>query len=128
MLNEISQIVVFAFGVLVCVLSVWGIIVPDKMMKFVYGAVEKDWGIHLAVVLRLILGAALVIVAPESRFPLIFEILGWIAIVAAVGLVLMGRARLRKFVAWFQRMPQPLIRIWLLFGVAFGALLVYGVV
>ncbi len=128
MLNEISQILVLAFGVIVCLLSAWGIVVPDKMMKFVYGAVEKDWGIHLAVILRLILGAALVIVAPESRFPLVFEILGWIAIVAAVGLVFMGRARMRNLVAWFQRMPQPLIRIWLLFGVAFGALLLYGVV
>ncbi len=128
MLNEIAQIVVLAFGVIVCLISVWGIVVPDKMMQFVYGAAERDWGIHLAVVLRLILGAALVLVAPESRFPLVFEILGWIAIVAAVGLVLMGRARLRKFVAWFERMPQPLIRIWLLLGVAFGALLVYGVV
>lgn len=128
MLNEISQIVVLAFGVLVCVLSAWGIVVPGKMMKFVYGAAEKDWGIHLAVVLRLILGAALVIVAPESRFPLVFEILGWIAIIAAVGLVFMGRARLRNLVAWFQRMPQPLIRTWLLFGAAFGALLLYGVV
>ena len=128
MLNEISQIVVLAFGVIVCVLAAWGILAPDRMMNFVYGAMEKDWGIHLAVILRLVLGAALVIAAPDSRFPLIFQILGWIAIIAAVALLFIGRARLRKFVAWFEHMPQPLIRVWLLFGVAFGALLVYGVV
>lgn len=128
MLNELSQIVVLAFGVAVCLLSVWGIVVPDKMMSFVYGALEKDWGIHLAVFLRLVLGAALVIAAPDSRFPLVFEILGWIAIVAAVTLVFMGRTRLRKLVAWFEHMPMPLIRVWLLFAIAFGALLVYGVV
>jgi hypothetical protein len=98
------------------------------MMKMVYGVVHQDWGIHFAIVLRLVLGAALVIAAPESRFPLFFEILGGIAIVAAVALLLMGRERLRKFVAWFERMPPAMIRVWLLFGIAFGAFLVYGIV
>jgi hypothetical protein len=91
------------------------------------GAVDEDWGIHVAVVARLILGAALVIAAPGSRFPLIFEILGWFAIFAAVVIVLMGRERLRRFVALFERMSPLLIRIWLLFGAAFGAFLVYAI-
>jgi hypothetical protein len=128
MLIEISQTVVLAFGIAVGVLSVWGVLAPDKMMKMVYGVVHQDWGIHFAIVLRLVLGAALVIAAPESRFPLFFEILGGIAIVAAVALLLMGRERLRKFVAWFERMPPAMIRVWLLFGIAFGAFLVYGIV
>lgn len=126
-MNEVSQIVVLAFGAAIGALCVWGIVVPEKMMNFVYGATEKDWGIHLAVVLRLLLGAALVIAAPHSHFPLIFEILGWFAIVAAVVLLFLGRARLRKFIAWFQHMPRPLIRVWLLCGVVFGAFLAYGI-
>ncbi len=128
MLSGTFQAVVLAFGVAVCALSVWGMLAPDKMMKMVYGAVHQDWGIHLAIVLRLVLGAALLIAAPESRFPLIFEILGWVAIIAAVGLVFMGRERLRKLVAWFDRMPHPMIRICLFGGIVFGAFLVYGIV
>ena len=96
-------------------------------MKLVTGAVDKEWGIHLAVVIRLIFGAALVIAAPDSRFPLIFEVLGWLAIFAALVIVFMGRARLRRFMALFERMSPVFIRIWLLFGAAFGAFLVYGV-
>ena len=126
MLNEVAQSIVLAFGVVVGALCVWGIAVPQKMMGFVYGVTAKDWGIHLAVVLRLLLGAALVIAAPRSRFPATFEVLGWIAIAAAVALLFMGRKRLHKLVAWFERMPQPLIRAWLLFGVVFGAFLAYG--
>jgi hypothetical protein len=133
MLVEISQTVVLAFGLAVCLLTFWGVLAPGKMMKIVYGvlqygALHMDWGIHLAVVLRLVLGVALVIAAPESRFPLIFEILGWIAIAAAVAILLMGRDRLRKFIGWFQRMSSAMIRVWLLFGIAFGAFLVYGIV
>jgi hypothetical protein len=127
MMNEASQIVVLALGVVVFALSLWGLLVPDKLMKLVMGAVDEDWGIHVAVVVRLVFGAALVIAAPGSRFPLIFEVLGWLAIVAAVVIVLVGRERLRRFVALFKGMSPLLIRIWLLFGAAFGAFLVYGV-
>ena len=127
MLISASQIVVLALGVVVCALSAWGMLVPDKLMKFVYGVMDKDWGIHFAVVVRLLLGAALIIAAPGSRFPHAFEIIGWIAVVAAVAIVFMGRERLRRFVGVFERIPQAMIRIWLLFGIAFGAFLVYGI-
>lgn len=96
-------------------------------MQIVRGTVEKDWGIHFAVIVRLLLGAALIIAASGSRFPQLFEILGWIAVVAAVAIVFMGRKRLRKFVGWFDRLSPAMIRTWLLFGIAFGAFLVYGV-
>lgn len=127
MLITASEIIVFALGAVVCALSVWGLLAPDKILKLVNGVMDKDWGIHVAVVVRLLLGAALIIAAPESRFPLIFEILGWIAVVAAVAILLMGRERLRKFVAWFGRFSEAMIRVWLLFGIAFGAFLVYGI-
>jgi hypothetical protein len=123
-----SQIIVLALGVIVCGLSAWGFMAPDKIWKLVNGAMDKNWGIYVAVVARLFLGAALIVVAPESRFPLAFEILGWFAVVAAVGILLMGRERLRKFVAWFEQFSQAMIRVWLLFGIGFGAFLVYGVV
>ncbi len=128
MLTEISQVVVLAFGAIVCAMSLWGLAAPEKMMTFVYGAMEKDWGIHLAVGLRVLLGAALLVAAPGSRFPLLFEILGWIAIVAAVAILLMGRERLHKIVAYFKGLPGAMIRGWLVFGAAFGVLLVYGMV
>jgi len=128
MLTNTSQIIVLALGAIVCALSAWGLFAPDKILKLVNGVMDKDWGIHAAVVARLLLGAALIIAAPESRFPLIFEILGWIAVAAAAGILFMGRERLRKFVAWFAQFSQAMIRVWLLFGIAFGAFLVYGIV
>jgi len=128
MLIAASQIVVLALGVIVCALSVWGTVAPDKLCKLVNGAMERDWGIYMAVVARLLLGAALIVIAPDSRFSLAFEILGWLAIVAAVIILFAGRDRLRRFVAWFGQSSQAMIRVWLLFGTAFGAFLIYGVV
>ncbi len=127
MISLVSQSIVFLIGVLVCVLSLWGCFVPDKLTKLVMRVVDQEWGIYFAVVVRLLMGAALIVAAPVSRFPLIFEILGWIAIVAAVALIFIGRERMAALIAWFVRRSAWLIRLWLLFGMAFGGFLIYGI-
>jgi len=112
----ISQIVVLVFGVTIFVAAGRGIFAPDKLMTLVTS------------ISRLVLGAALIGVAPASSFPIVFQALGWIAIVAAAALVVAGRERIREFIVWLsERFSAPIIRLWLLFGLAFGAFLVYGV-
>ena len=124
----VSQITVLVIGVTVIVLAGWGIFAPEKLMTLVASAMDKYWGIYIAVIVRLVLGAALVIVAPSSLFPIVFQALGVIAIVAAIALVLVGRERTRRFIAWWsERFSAQIVRLWLLFGVAFGGFLVYGV-
>ena len=124
----ISQIIVLALGVTISVLSVWGIFAPDKLMTLATSTMDRRSGIYIAVIVRLVLGAALIGVAPASSFPVVFQALGWIAIVAAVGLVVAGRERVRKFIVWWsKRFSAPIIRLWLLFGLAFGVFLIYGV-
>ena len=124
----VSQISLLVIGVTIIVLAGWGIFVPEKLMTFVTSAMDKSWGIYIAVIVRLVMGSALIIVAPASLFPIVFQVLGVIAIVAAIAVLLMGRERMRRFLAWFsERFSAPIIRLWLLFGVAFGGFLVYGV-
>ena len=124
----VSQISLLVIGVTIIVLAGWGMFAPEKLMTFVTSEMDKSWGIYVAVIVRLVMGSALIIVAPASRFPIVFQALGVIAIVAAIALVLMGRERIRRLLAWFsERFSASIIRLWLLFGVAFGGLLVYGV-
>jgi len=124
----ISQIIVLVIGITVIVLAGWGIFAPEKLMTFVTSSMDKQWGIYVAVIVRLFLGSAMIIVAPASHFPIVFQALGVIAIVAAIALVLMGRERIRRFIAWWsERFSAHIVRLWLLFGVAFGGFLVYGV-
>ena len=124
----VSQISLLVIGVTIIVLAGWGMFAPEKLMTFVTSEMDKSWGIYVAVIVRLVMGSALIIVAPASQFPIVFQALGVIAIVAAIALVLMGRERIRRLLAWFsERFSASIIRLWLLFGVAFGGLLVYGV-
>ncbi len=127
MLQISSQFVVILIGVIVAVLSAWGLAVPDRLIALVSSAMHERWGMLVAVIVRLLLGAALILAAPASRFPALFEILGWLAIVAAVVLLVMGRDRMRALIGWFAGMPSAAVRIWLAFGLAFGGFLVYGV-
>ena len=109
-------------------LAAWGMFAPEKLMTFVTSAMDKYWGIYIAVIVRLVLGSALIIVAPASLFPIVFQALGVIAIVAAIALVLMGRERIRRFVAWWsERFSAQIVRLWLLFGMVFAGFLFYGV-
>ena len=124
----VSQIAVLLIGVTIVVLAGWGVFAPEKLMTLVTSAMDRHWGIYVAVTVRLVLGSALIIVAPVSLFPMVFHVLGVIAIVAAIALLLMGRERIRRFIAWWsERSSAPIVRMWLLFGIAFGGFLVYGV-
>ncbi len=123
-----SQITVLVIGVTVFVLAGWGIFAPEKLKSLVASAMDKYWGIYSAVIVRLVLGSALIVVAPASRFPVVFQVLGLLTIVAAIIVALMGRERIRRFLAWFsERFSAPIVRLWLLFGMAFAGFLVYGV-
>ena len=124
---SVSQAVVLVFGIVVGVLSIWGIIAPTRLISIVRSVMDRGFGIYAAVIARVLLGVALIIAAAESRFPTGFEILGWIAIAAAVGLAFIGRERLRKFIGWFDRFSPAQIRLWLVLGIVFGGFLVYGV-
>jgi len=127
MLAFVSQIVVLIAGVSLCLFAVWGLYAPLKLMYSVKAVMDADWGIYFAVLLRVALGVALVLSASDSRFPSVFTILGWVAIVAGLVAAILGRARLRRFVNWWvDRFSPSSIRLWVVFALAFGVTLIYG--
>lgn len=127
MLAQVSQFVVLALGITVFALSVWGMYSPAALVKMVTQVMDQSLGMYIAVIVRLILGVALIFAAPASHFPTAFHILGWIAIIAAVVLIVVGREGVRSIIAWFQNFSTSTVRTWLLFGMAFAAFLIYGV-
>ena len=128
MLINLSRFIVLAAGVSLCGMSVWGFLQPRKLMKWVKDTMDADWGFWFAILVRVLLGVALITAAPASKFPSGFWVVGWIAITAAIAVAVMGREMLRKFVQWFLDQFSPaLIRFWLLFALTFGGFLIYGV-
>lgn len=127
MISSIAQLIVFVFGVIICLLSLWGVFCPDRLIKLVKDVMHEGWGMYIAVFARLLLGVSLIFAAPDSRFPITFEILGWLTLVAALVLLFVGRDRISALIAWFERCSILFIRLWVVFGVVFGGFLIYGI-
>lgn len=117
--------IVFAVGWLIVAGSFALLVAPGMMRKILAEFPKRHW-IALAVSLRILIGILLIIAAPGTRAPMFVQIIGVIAIVAALFLALLGPARLQRFVEWFLRKPDRMFRCWSLFGLAFGAALVWA--
>lgn len=121
------QFLVMGFGVLIVALSALGVAAPQRLLDWVSRLWSRPWSQWLAIGVRLLLGWALLQIAVHSRCPLALTILGWVAIVAALGLALAGRERVGRLIAWGTGQPAVLLRTWCLVGVAFGLFLLWAV-
>lgn len=127
MINAVAEVFVLVMGVAISALSLWGMFSPNRFRGFVREALEEDWGIHAAVVVRIFLGLALIIAAADSRFPILFQSIGWLALIAAVVLMLAGRVRLLGILVWIEKFSTTAVRLWMLSGLLFGGLLICGI-
>jgi hypothetical protein len=75
--------------------------------------------------LRLLAGAALIAAAGATAHPLLVELLGWLFVLAGLGLVVIPVRPLRRLADRFGDLSPLWLRCWLLAGLAFGGLLVY---
>ena len=121
-----AQIIVALFGIVLVLLSLWGMISPDRLVRMVRSVMDKSWGMPFAVGVRIIMGVALLFAAPASKFPVLFSAFGWLALIAAAALPVLGRERLVPLFDWFQK-SNLVIRLWLIFGVIFGVFMLYGI-
>ena len=118
-------ILVSVFGVVIGLIGVMGLASPRSLIKLIqqWQSPGRFW---FAVAVRVVLGLVFLAVAPECRAPLVVRIVGVVSIAAAIGILVMGRARLDAFIEWWVRRPPALFRLWAPMAIAFGALLVYA--
>ena len=117
-------LIVSILGVLIVLIGTMGLLNPQSLMSLVehWQGPKRFW---FAILVRLVLGVTLLLVAPACRAPLLVRIIGVISIVAALGILILGRPRLDSLIKWWLMRPR-LLRVSAIFAVAFGALLVYA--
>jgi hypothetical protein len=118
--------IVVVFGAAVGLLGVGGVVRPTGLIRFVEKMWESPTGFRLAIAVRLVLGAVLIVAAPDCRFPQVMRILGIFSLVAAAATAALGHERLRSFVEWWVGRPPVFVRSWSLAALAFGCFLVYA--
>lgn len=128
MLINAAQTIVVIFSLLMLVLGAVGLIAPFYLLRFGRAIWSAAHGMTLAVALRLVLGLSLYLAAPVSRFPDTFRVLGIIVVAAALIIPFAGRERISRLLDWGSRQPAWVLRLWLGFGFAVGAFILYAAV
>jgi NAD/NADP transhydrogenase beta subunit len=117
---------IIAFSGLVLLAGLVILVNPGLVFAYLQKNADKPVLHILAVVVRLVLGFLLISQAGYSRFPTVIEVLGWLSVIAAVSLALMGRKNFKRLMAWAFTLIQPWGRPGGLLAMAFGAFLIYA--
>ncbi|WDE09399.1 hypothetical protein [Thalassomonas haliotis] len=98
------DLIVLVLRVFFLVILLAGFVIVFKA-DLLFQYLEKhaaDPALHLlAVAFRLILGLLLLLVAENSKFPLVVALIGYLAIIAAVILLLIGRQKFSRLILGF---------------------------
>ena len=119
--------IVLLFGVLILLGSVT-LIVNPKYILGIFANYGDTPGLHIfAIIVRIILGIALVIAAADSKYPITLQILGWLTLIVVFVLSAMGRERFKSLIKWSLGINPSIQRMMGFFGILFGSLLFHAV-
>lgn len=114
-------------SVIIIALSLYGVLLPLRLVRLVRGFMQREVGLGFAVAIRLLLGALLWFSAPVSHTPGLFKVLSALMFLTAVTLPLVGYSRLNRFIAYIASWPPWAIRLQCLLGVALGGFLLFSI-
>jgi len=127
-LETILSLLLIIFGILTFLAGIVILINPEIIFGFLRKNLDKQILHILAVVIRLVLGAFLVLESDISRFPLVIEIMGWLSIIAAIILGIIGRRHFNSLMTWSLSLSKAFGRIGGIIALLFGAFLIYAFV
>jgi len=127
-MNLIASGVVVAFGLLLIVLPGLAFAQPAAAERFLMRFASSAQTHYIEQLFRLLVGAALVVFSPAMWQPKIFWLVGWAIVVSSAVLVCVPWQWHHRFGERVLPLVIRHLRLYALGSVAFGALLLYGVV
>jgi hypothetical protein len=120
--------IIILFGIATIVAGIIIVVNPATVFGLLRRKLES-LGLHiLAVVVRILLGVALIICAAESKYPTAILILGWISIAAAAVLGIMGHTNFKRLMSWALSVAPSFGRLGGLLAILFGGFLIHAVI
>ena len=118
-------VLIIIFGALTLLAGIVIVINPEVIFGFLRSNLDKLVLHILAVVVRLVIGALLIFQSSVSKFPFTIEVIGWLSIVAAIFMAVMGRRKFNRLMSWALSLSKPFGRVGGIIAVAFGSFLIY---
>ncbi len=120
--------IILLCGISILLLGVVILVNPDSIFGLIISHSES-LGLHvLAVVVRLVLGTALITYAAESHYPVALQVLGWLTVTGAIILGIMGRSRFKGLMTWALSFASTFGRFAGFGVILLGGFLIYAVV
>lgn len=115
-----------ALSLAIAALGALGVVSPARLLGVV-SRFQTPAGLYAAAALRIVLGSALVVAAPDSRAPDVLPVLGVFIVLAGLVTPLFGLARYRRLLTWWSSQEPAFVRAWAAFALLFGLALAYAV-
>ena len=119
-------VVALVLSLFIAALGALGIAAPGRLVAVVR-SFETPAGLYAAAALRLALGIALFVAAPDSRAPNVIRILGVLIFIAGLATPFFGLERIRKLLDWWSNRGSLFLRLWSGIACGFGVWLAYTV-
>lgn len=119
------QLMSIATGVFLMLCSLYILAKPGEFMGFSQRLLGGKLR-YLAALLRLLIGVVFLATAAVSRYPLVFEVLGWLFVLGGLLLVVWPPVPLARIVGLIDRLPLWLVRMISPLIFLFGAFIFYS--
>ena len=119
-------LLIMLLGALLFLTGITLMINPARLYGFMKNNADKLMLHIFAIAVRLALGLLLVYNADDSKYPLAIEIIGWISILAAVILAVIGRTHFKRLLYWALSLKDMFAGIAGAITLCFGAFLLYS--
>jgi hypothetical protein len=119
-------ILVKVVGIIIIAVAIILIVRTEVLEKFIKYILDEDKMIYFGGVIRLIIGAFLLLAASQCKIPLLILVLGIIILASGILVFLLGTDRVKKALGWILERPPIIKRLIPVIALLFGALLAYG--
>ena len=121
------QYAIVLFGVFMVLAGVVILVRPELFVDLLKRHIGSLFLQVLAVVVRLAIGILLILYADQSRFPLTLQVLGCIAVAAAVFGAILPRDTFQRLISWALDTFSGYMRVGGVGALVFGGFLIYAV-
>ncbi len=119
------NIVVKIIGIVLIFMAILYLLKPDvikKIMEFF----KQGYRIYFIAVTRLTLAVIFLLAAGQCKKPWVIIALGIVFIISALLIFMLGAAKVKKIIDWWQRQPSLFLRIAALIVLALGVIIIYS--
>ncbi|MCY1633801.1 hypothetical protein [Marinifilum sp. D737] len=114
------------FGILLILAGISLLCAPEIIFGFLDSNKEELWVYVVAIVVRLVIGAILILSAKQSKHPLAVKIIGGMFVLVALIFLFIGQQNLQEFIATVLTVFTPYAPFVGLVSIAFGSFFIYA--